>query len=159
MESIVAQSDRDTVEEVFSRDSSRLWRAVFAFSGDREIASDAVAEAFAQVLRRGDAVIDVQAWVWTVAFRIAAASLKTRGETDDFRDKAEDGPDLTRVELVEQLRKLPPGQRASLILHYYVGYSTPEIGRILGSSAGAVRVQMTRGRRRLRALLESGEDV
>jgi hypothetical protein len=30
----------------------RLWRPLYAFAGDAEIASDAVVEAYAQVLRR-----------------------------------------------------------------------------------------------------------
>jgi DNA-directed RNA polymerase specialized sigma24 family protein len=33
-----------------------MWQAVFAFAGDPEVASDAVAEAFTQALRRGDAI-------------------------------------------------------------------------------------------------------
>jgi len=40
------------VEAVYRADAERLWRAIFAFAGDAEIASDAVAEAFAQVLQR-----------------------------------------------------------------------------------------------------------
>jgi len=38
---------------------------------DPEVASDAVAEAFAQLIRRGDEVRDPRAWVWRSAFRIA----------------------------------------------------------------------------------------
>ena len=44
-----------------------------------------------------------------------------------------------------------------LILHYYGGYSTGEVGEILGSSAATVRVHLTRGRRRLRRLLEDAD--
>ena len=51
-----------------------LWRALFAFSGSREIADEA--EAWAQLLRRGDGVDDPAAWAWRAAFRIAAGELK-----------------------------------------------------------------------------------
>ena len=67
------------VEAVYRADAERLWRAIYAFAGDAEIASDAVAEAFAQVLNRGAAVRDPAAWTWRTAFRISAGALKARG--------------------------------------------------------------------------------
>jgi predicted RNA polymerase sigma factor len=47
---------RDAVERVWRDDGSRLWRSLVAFGGDQELASDAMAEAFAQALGRGAAV-------------------------------------------------------------------------------------------------------
>jgi DNA-directed RNA polymerase specialized sigma24 family protein len=55
-----------------------MWQAVFAFAGDPEVASDAVAEAFAQALRRGDAIRSPECWLWRTVFRIAAGELKAR---------------------------------------------------------------------------------
>jgi DNA-directed RNA polymerase specialized sigma24 family protein len=37
------------LEQLYREDGARLWRALVAFSGDREVASDAVAEAFARL--------------------------------------------------------------------------------------------------------------
>ena len=56
--------DQDRVEAVYRSVHPRLWRSLLSYTGDAELASDAEAEAFAQVLRRGDAVDDVEAWVW-----------------------------------------------------------------------------------------------
>lgn len=42
------------VERLYRTEGARLWRAVMAYSGDTEIANDAVAEAFTQVLARGE---------------------------------------------------------------------------------------------------------
>jgi RNA polymerase sigma-70 factor (ECF subfamily) len=66
------------LERLYREDGARLWRALVAFSGDREVASDAVAEAFAQALGRGEELRDPQRWVWRAAFRIAAGELKDR---------------------------------------------------------------------------------
>src|SRR5215211_4074121 len=66
------------IERLYRERGDRIWRGLLAFSGDPEVASDAVAEAFAQVLRRGDAVRDPERWVWRAAFRIAAGELKKR---------------------------------------------------------------------------------
>jgi DNA-directed RNA polymerase specialized sigma24 family protein len=47
---------RSLVEELYLQHGDTLWRAIFAFAGDRAVADDTVAEAFAELLRRGDAV-------------------------------------------------------------------------------------------------------
>jgi len=49
-------------------------------------------------------------------------------------------------------------QRAALILHYYGGYPVKDIARIIGSTSAAVRVHLSRGRKRRRAFLEEGDD-
>lgn len=36
------------VEAVYRRDGGRLWRALFVFAGDADVADEAMAEAFAQ---------------------------------------------------------------------------------------------------------------
>src|SRR3954447_8276588 len=69
------------VEAVYRADAERLWRAVYAFAGDAEIASDSVAEAFVQLLHRGEGVRDPAAWAWRAAFRIAAGALKSGRST------------------------------------------------------------------------------
>jgi hypothetical protein len=56
------------LEGVYREHATRLWRALIAYTGDPEVASDAVAEAFAQALRRGDALRAPERWVWTAAF-------------------------------------------------------------------------------------------
>ncbi len=157
MEDRIATRPKQTVEEVFIDVSPRLWRSVLAYAGDPDVASDAVAEAFAQVLRRGANVDDIRAWVWTAAFRIAAGELRSRSLSGGPLDRPEEGPDVGRVYILTALHGLSPAQRGALVLYYYAGYTTPEIARILGRSRGAVRVHLSRGRRRLRRLLEMGE--
>ena len=75
------------LERVYREQGVRIWRAVLLSSGSREIADDAVAEAFAQALRRGDELRDPAAWVWRVAFRVAAGELKERGRVETFADE------------------------------------------------------------------------
>jgi DNA-directed RNA polymerase specialized sigma24 family protein len=38
------------LEQLYRDEGARLWRALVAFTGNREMASDAVAEAFAQAI-------------------------------------------------------------------------------------------------------------
>ena len=148
-------SDRTAeVEEVYRRVGNRLWRSVLAYSGDGEVASDSVAEAFAQVLNRGDDVRDVEAWVWRAAFRIAAGELKRRRDWVPHPPEQPTVTPDTPFPLLEGLRALSDRQRACVVLRYYGGFSSNEIAKVVGSSPGVVRVQLTRGRRQLRRYLE-----
>lgn len=52
--------------------------SIFANAQDRAVTDDAVAEAFAQCLRRGEEIRSPRAWVRTTAFRLAAAELMER---------------------------------------------------------------------------------
>jgi DNA-directed RNA polymerase specialized sigma24 family protein len=74
--SLGAESD---VERLFEVEAKRIWRALVAYTGDREVADDAMAEAFAQALARGSELRSPRHWVWRAAFRIAAGELKDRG--------------------------------------------------------------------------------
>src|SRR5436190_10714321 len=81
------------VEALYRAEGARLWSAVRGYAGDRGIADDAVSEAFAQLLRRGDAVRNPAAWVWTTAFRAAARELQQRRATEpDPPDTSYDPP-------------------------------------------------------------------
>ena len=67
------------IEQVYREQSARIWRALLLYSSDPEIASDATAEAFAQLLGRGPGVRDPPAWVGRTAFKIAGGSLAKKG--------------------------------------------------------------------------------
>ena len=145
---------RESVEAVYRADAERLWRAVYAFAGDTEIASDAVAEAFAQVLHRGSAVRDPAAWTWRTAFRIAAGALKARGSADPGPNPPGEHVDqYGDPDLLAALRELPNAQRAAVILFYFADLPIRDIAARLGSNSLAVRANLSRGRGRLRQLL------
>ena len=57
-------------------------------------------------------------------------------------------------EELEELFSLPPEDRAVIHLHYYEGYSTDEIARMLSCRPGTVRSRLYRARERLRKLLQ-----
>lgn len=141
------------LEEVYRRSADRLWRALLLYSGNREVASDAVSEAFAQALARGPGIRDQEAWIWKAAFRIAAGEMKSRRRTAASAEGSYEMPDPV-PELLSALRNLSAKQRGAIVLHYYAGYSLTEVAQMLKSTPGAVAVHLHRGRARLRDLLE-----
>ena len=146
----VVEVVRDRVEVLYRADRDRLWRAVVGFAGDPAVADDAVAEAFAQLLRRGDEVRDPAAWVWRAAFKIAAGDLQRRGRLDPERiEQGVEDPEPA-WDVVAALQTLSEQQRAVVILRDYVGHSGKATARVLGTTEPTVRVQLSRARRALR---------
>jgi RNA polymerase sigma-70 factor, ECF subfamily len=151
-------SGTDRIERLYRERGDRIWRGLLAFSGDPEVASDAVAEAFAQVLRRGDEVRDPERWVWRAAFRIAAGELKERRKSEVLGVAGAYEMEEPARDLVVALGALSQRQRSAVVLHDAAGYPSKEVARIIGSTEVAVRVHLMRGRRRLRELLKEDDD-
>lgn len=146
------------VEALYREDGDRLWRALLAFSRDPDVASDAVAEAYAQVIRRGAAINDPQAWVWRTGFRLAAGELKKRGSTTSLIPDTGYVDTEVDMELLDALAQLPAKQRATVVLYYYADASIREISQRTGMSQLAVRANLSRGRKRLKQILGDRDD-
>lgn len=144
------------VEDAYRRVGARLWRAVWLYSGSREVAEDAVAEAFAQALRRGDAIESMDGWVWAAAFRIAAGMLE-RGRRADraIHELSYEDPEVS--DLIDAVLTLSPRQRASVILHYYADYPVKDVAAMQGTTPAAVGVHLHRARKHLRKILEEAD--
>jgi DNA-directed RNA polymerase specialized sigma24 family protein len=101
------------VEQLYREHGPRLWRAVLGYAGNREVASDAVAEAFAQLIRRGNAVRSPERWVWRAAFRVAAGELSRR---ERLKPPPEGSYEMEEPSIVlAALRRLSPRQRAAVV--------------------------------------------
>jgi len=145
------------IETVYREHRHRLWRSLLAYTGDADITEDAITEAFAQALRRGSALHDPERWIWRAAYRIAAGSLKERSRvTGQLPEQSYQLPDAPS-QLSEALARLPEGQRAAVILHYYADLRVRDVAAVMGSTSGAVKVSLMRARRRLRTLLETDD--
>ena len=142
-----------TIEALYRQEADKLWRSLYAFSADAEIASDAVAESFAQAIRRGSAIRDARAWIWKSGFRIASGELKRRSRNVYLVPDSTYFDQETDTELLAALAQLPDGQRAAVVLHYYADAPVREISRRTGMSQLSVRANLSRGRKRLKLLL------
>lgn len=145
--------DLAQLEVVYRQDAERLWRALLAFSRDPDIASDAVAEAFARAIRGRAAIRDLQAWVWRTGFRIAAGELQQRSRSSTQMPDTGYLDTEADSDLLDALAGLPEKQRTAVILFYYVDLPIREIANRTGMSQLAVRANLSRGRKRLKHLL------
>jgi RNA polymerase sigma factor (sigma-70 family) len=155
----VRVSEAEGLEVIYRREAPRLWRALVAFAGDPELASDAVAETFAQALRRGEALLDPARWVWTAAFKIATGELKDLGTKVGGPPQASTQMPDEAILMLDLLSRLPNKQRAAVVLRYYADLPDAQIARILGVTTATVRVHLSQGRKRLERFLREADDV
>jgi RNA polymerase sigma factor (sigma-70 family) len=126
-------------------------------------AEDAWQETFLRALRAYDRLEHghhLRAWVFRIATNVAMDDLGRKGKHEVALDEAPEPvdrePSTPAFEQLEPLTgKLPPTERAAVVLRY--GYDLPyaEIGAALGSSEEAARAAASSGVRRLRRTMES----
>lgn len=136
-----------------------MWRALVAFTGDPDLADDAVSEAFAQAIAGRAHIRSPTRWIWRAAYLIAAGELKHRSRFVRLEEARFVGYEMPGDigDTVAALQSLSRNQRAAVLLHDFVGFDTRETARIVGCSEATARVHLSNGRRRLRRLL--GESV
>ena len=126
-------------------------------------AEDVLQDALIQFLKTAPALSSPaheKAWM----LRVAANLSKNRIDfnkiriADELNEEliAEDQEDLSFV--WEAVKALPETQREAVHLFYYEGYTTAEIGRILGRRETTVRSDLRRGRDKLRNVLKEMYD-
>lgn len=143
-------------EALFRDDGPGVWRALFAYTGGRrDIADEAVAEAFARAIAYTRGIRDPLAWIYRTAFRIAAEEMRNDAARSFEPDMTVEPPELD--ELMHALRQLSPNQRAAIVLRFEEGLSVEEVAHRMGIVAPTVRVHIHRGRKRLRELLGDQE--
>ena len=140
-----------------------LLRAAVLLTGSKEAGEDLVQAALERLLRRGPAVHgDPEAYLRRIIYHLAADGWRRggrwRARLAVLRGAGEGvAPDRSaqveqRDELVRLLLRLPPGQRAAIVLRYWEDLSDAEAADVLGCSASTVRSSITRGLHRLREL-------
>jgi len=155
----VKDEQTQSIEQLYEEMGERLWWALLAYSGSREIANDATAEAFARALASSESIEHPANWVWRVGFRIATKELRSarRHVPLDELPVSDEDDRVEVVELMAALKKLSHQQRAAAVLFYLDGRPANEIGAVLGIREATVGVHLHRARGRLRELLRDDD--
>ena len=154
----------DRLEELVDRHETALFRAALAILGDVQEAEDAVQDTFLRYLEKRPELRDgghEKAWLLKVTANRCKSILRTRRRrpTVELLDIYPVPEEEGSRELMEAVLALPANQRSAVHLHYYEGYTSEEIGAILGQRPGTVRSHLSRARDALRRYLleEEGE--
>lgn len=149
-------------EERFSlavaANSHAMFRAARAVTGSEHDAEDAVGMALERAWRSFGSLKSPEAarpWLVKIAVNCARDLTRGRGREAPLEELPSD---LTASEPTASLREAvdaPPRElRAPVVLYYYEGFTTGEIGRMLHLRQGTVKSRLSRARAALRKTLE-----
>jgi RNA polymerase sigma-70 factor (sigma-E family) len=159
----VERSAEADFEGFVARSARSLLRTAWLLTGDRGHAEDIVQTALERTARRWDRLSgDPESYARRVVINLA---------TDRFRRRrarvvevplsaladavnTSSGADIARVDLRDRLlgdlRRLPPRQRAVLVLRYFDDLDEAQTAQVLGVSLGTVKSSASRGLAHLR---------
>ncbi|WP_329417552.1 SigE family RNA polymerase sigma factor [Streptomyces sp. NBC_01268] len=154
-------------EEFYAHAVARLTGQLYVMLGDLHEAQDVVQEAFVKGWNRRrqlDRDGQAEAWIRTVAWRLAVSRWRRRRRTSEawrrgtVQPAAVEGPGPDHLVLVEAMRDLPQQQRRTLALHYLCDLSVDQVAAETGLSAGTVKTHLSRGRAALAGRIEDPHD-
>jgi hypothetical protein len=128
-------SEGSALGALYRAQAPASWRALLAFSGERDVADDAHDEAFAQALARGEGIRDPLRWIWRVPSAWRRASSRTAGRAGELvgAGPAEGSPEPL-LHVFAALQRLSPNQRLAVVLHDYAdGPVSERVRRRVGS--------------------------
>jgi RNA polymerase sigma factor (sigma-70 family) len=169
---LVARYDDGALGELYDRYGQVAFGLARRVVQDRELAEDAVQEAFLAVWRTAGRFVAERAqartWLLTIVHRRAVdvvrreerrrveplEGLEKSGSDEDASDSA--WLSLERDRVRGALARLPDQQREALELAYYAGFTQSQLAERLGEPLGTIKSRMFNGLSRLRELLDEG---
>lgn len=149
--------------DLFEQHHARLHRLACLLIGDAHVADEMTAEVFARVLPvwRAGRVDDPLAYLRRAIVNEARSRHRRRRSERRATERWSARPAYEPASpspldrpVVAALRRLPPRQRAVVVLRFHDDLSEAEVARTLGMSVGSVKSQASRGLATLRTILQ-----
>jgi RNA polymerase sigma factor (sigma-70 family) len=149
----------------FRREYPKVLGSLVLALGNREVAEEATAEAFARAYERWSRVrllVRPGGWVYMVAINEAKRKLRRRTMERSLLLKFHvepEAPPETGFELWDLVRTLPPRERTAIVLRYVGDLPEAEVARAMGITAGGVAKMLNVARSRIGSTLDSSPDI
>jgi RNA polymerase sigma-70 factor (ECF subfamily) len=159
--------DREAYRDLIRTRMDRLFSVAQRILRDVDRAEDALQDALVIAWRDLRSVRDpdrFDAWLQRLVIHVCLTqATRERRRTAHLRVLPVDGPaapdallSIADRDLLDRgFRRLPPEQRAILVLHHYLGYAPTEIAENLGIPAGTARSRLHHAHRAMRAALDA----
>ena len=157
--------ERSRFIDLVRREQKSLRRFLLALCcGNQSEADDIAQESLVKAYLSSDDFRDegkFRSWIYRIAHNTFLDHVRLRKLPEPLEraavmpDEENDSDRSFRYqELYEAISILPPKERSAILLYYINGYSIKEIAVIVDSKPDAVKQQLSRGRERLRFLIE-----
>ncbi|MFE4922303.1 RNA polymerase sigma factor [Streptomyces sp. NPDC056661] len=170
LEERFSRGDETALPEMYRRYSAPMFATALSLLGNRDLAAEAVQQAFVQAWRAAagfDPQRELQPWLYAITRRTAVDVYRRERRSaqhvplDESRagegEFATEGPSMDAAWRAWQVRvaleQLHPDERQMLQLAYFDGFTQSEISKTLGIALGTVKSRTARAQRRLAQLL------
>lgn len=160
---------RDAFDVIVERHRKQIYQLCYRFLGNHEDAADLTQDVFVRAFKglhsfKGDSALGT--WLYRVGVNVClnrvalkTPKLETIEPEQHVDQRTPDAHEMVargeRAVVVRRaIAKLPPKQRATLVLRIYQEMSHEEIATVLGSSVGAVKANFFHALGNLKRLLQ-----
>jgi RNA polymerase sigma-70 factor (ECF subfamily) len=168
---LTLRGDRSAFEQIVLRYESRVMTLAARLVGGRDNARDVAQEVFLRAfkyLHRADPQKPLEPWLFRIAVNVCRDAVRRQlrrqetfvdAEAVEPVDRSADpyqGLERKQQRLIMQraLDRLPEKERLAIVLRDIEGLSTADVAAILQSSEPTIRSQVSRGRLRLKAVID-----
>jgi len=153
----VASASRDTsavmsLDDCFSTRRNDLVKVAFLISGTKELAEDALHDAYVAISRRllgGAPIDDMYAYSYTVVANKARRQSRAGRSRIPLGSESHPADPFasadSRSVIASALRRLSKRQRTAVVLRYYSAFEYPEIAKVLRCRPATARSLVHRG--------------
>lgn len=160
----IAVRDRDALSRLYLAYHGRLFKFVYRLSGSYTIAEELVNDTMMTVWQKADSfrgASKVSTWIFGIAWRQTMRRLsRNKLRFVDFDDldtlPATGQTNVDRENWIQRgLQALPPDQRTTVILVFYLGLTYRETAEITDCPVNTVKTRMFHARKKLKKLLDT----
>ena len=154
--------------EIYDKYATDVLRVSYFYLGDRQKAEDVCQDVFVRLITNAPVLVEgkEKAWLLKVALnrcrdlwrgawvkRVVLGSpvfelIPAPDEIDGIAEKQE---------IMSAVHALPASFREVILLHYYQGYGITEIAEMMELPEGTISSRLSRGRKKVEAILKGGD--
>jgi len=155
---MVPFSSSDNIEEIYERNVETIYRICYIYLKNVQDTQDAVQDTFLKLIEKNVTFSSEEHekyWLIKVSVNICKNMLSHWSRKNVEIEKA-DVPYISKEtsDVIEQISKLPEKLKIVVYLHYYDGYTSEEIGKMLHITASGVRNRLQRAKAMLKNIID-----
>lgn len=154
------EKSSQNIEEIYERHADMVYSVSFSYLKNAEDTKDIVSEIFLKLLQKRVNFHDAEhekAWLLRTTINLCKDYLKhwrrKNENIDDYANLESENP-FYIDETYKAVMELPERYKAVIYLHYYEGYTTKEISKILKKPQSTILSHLREARKQLKGVLE-----